>query len=69
VTASDQQKINALAEGLTKADNLQTADSQDSGHINLRTQDPNQDSAQDTISIDREGTLYHKEDIATPPTK
>ncbi len=66
ITASDQQKVNALAEGLAKADNGQVSDSLDSGHINLRTQTPDQDSAQDTIAIDHEGTLYHKDDQSTP---
>lgn len=59
VTASDQQKVNSLADGLVKGDNKQ-----DSGAIHLRSTTTEQQNAEDTIFIDREGMLHHAGDDA-----
>jgi len=62
VTALDQQKVNTLAEGLVKGN----SNNQDSGHINLRADATDQPDPQDTIFIDREGTLHHNDKPAQP---
>ena len=61
VTASDQQTINTLTEGLVHSNanaNTQPGD----GTINLRSKDPNEPNPEDTIFIDREGLLHHTDD-------
>lgn len=58
VTASDQQKVNSLADGLVRA----SGGNIDSGHISLRSDDDQQPAPEDTIFIDREGSLHHTND-------
>lgn len=55
VTAQDSQKVSEITNKLSGA-----SKKQDSGHIDLRNDDAGQaESAEDTIFIDREGTLHH----------
>jgi hypothetical protein len=58
VTASDQQKVNSLADGL-----VQSNKTADSGHINLRADESGQ-NAEDTIFIDREGEMHNTDQPA-----
>jgi hypothetical protein len=61
LTPIDQQKVQTLATGLTSAPRPPQSDS---GHINLRSDDAQ--SPEDTIFIDREGTLHHSDEKAEP---
>lgn len=56
----DKEKVASLADELMKDEK-----SQDSGHIDLRTSDDMTSSSEDTIYIDREGTLHNTNEVDT----
>jgi hypothetical protein len=64
VTATDQQQVNSLADSLVKAQK----DAADSGHIDLRGAN-GAPGEEDTIFIDREGTLSHPAEENQAPAK